>query len=139
MWQCLQSMSASIDHRRKNGEIVVIDMGSTDSTLSEIYSMHVSRIIPIHISTRHKAETLNIGLEYVLGEYVLELDGDDWIDPTSLENMVSEGFSYKDKYEKFQTHCPRLYRYSALKELDGWMSTIQGEPLQQMILPCSCV
>lgn len=193
----LQSMAASVDHRRKNGDIpkvtvlitacnhekyikdciqsvlnqtysnfhiVVLDVGSTDSTLSEIYSMHDTRIIPLHISKRHKAEALNIGLAYVLGEYVLELDGDDWIDPTSLEIMISEmlslssnvamvfanrkvwfeengvlregpvykGYFYKDKYEvleNFQTHCPRLYRYSALKKLNGWMSTIQGEPL----------
>lgn len=193
----LQSMSASIDHRRKNGDIpkvtviitacnhgnyiknciqsvlnqtfssfqvVAIDVGSTDSTLSEIYSIHDSRIIPIHISKRTKAEALNIGLQYVLGEYVLELDGDDWLDPSSLEIMVGEmlslppnvglvyanrqvwfeenggllegpiykGISYKDKYEvleKFQTHCPRLYRSSTLKELNGWITTIQGEPL----------
>ncbi|WP_419957718.1 glycosyltransferase family 2 protein [Psychrobacillus psychrotolerans] len=193
----LQSMSASIDHRRKNGDIpkvtviitacnhgnyiknciqsvlnqtfssfqvVAIDVGSTDSTLSEIYSIHDSRIIPIHISKRTKAEALNIGLQYVLGEYVLELDGDDWLDPSSLEILVGEmlslppnvglvyanrqvwfeenggllegpiykGISYKDKYEvleKFQTHCPRLYRSSTLKELNGWITTIQGEPL----------
>ena len=193
----LQSMSASVDHRRKNGDnpkvtviitacnhekyikeciqsvlsqsfsnfhIVVIDVGSTDLTLSKIYSMHDTRIIPIHISKRHKADALNIGLEYVLGEYVLELDGDDWIDPATLETMVNEmdslaenvglvfanrkiwfeengflregsihkGLNYADKYEvleKFQTHCPRMYRYSALKEMNGWMSTIQGEPL----------
>ena len=193
----LQSMSASIDHRRINGDIpkvtviitacnhekyikdciqsvldqtfssfhiAVIDVGSTDSTLSEIYSMHDTRVIPIHISKRHKAEALNIGLEYTLGEYVLELDGDDWIDPTTLETMVSvmdslpesvglafanrkiwfeengvllegpvhKGFTYADKYdvvEKFQTHCPRLYRYSALKELNGWTSSLHGEPL----------
>lgn len=193
----LQSMSASIDHRRKNGDIpkvtviitacnhgnyiknciqsvlnqtfssfqvVAIDVGSTDSTLSEIYSIHDSRIIPIHISKRTKAEALNIGLQYVLGEYVLELDGDDWLDPSSLEILVGEmlslppnvglvyanrqvwfeenggllegpiykGITYKDKYEvleKFQTHCPRLYRSSTLKELNGWITTIQGEPL----------
>ena len=193
----LQSMSASLDHRKRNGDIpkvtviitacnhekyikeciqsvlnqtfsnfhiVVLDVGSTDRTLSKIYSIHDSRIIPIHISKRHKAEALNIGLEYALGEYVLELDGDDWIDPYSLEIMVGEmlslpsvvgmvyanrkvwfeengvlregpiykGISYKDKYEvleKFQTHCPRLYRSSALKELNGWMTTIEGVPL----------
>ena len=193
----LQSMSASVDHRRKRDDIpkvtviitacnhekyikdciqsvlnqtysdfhiVVIDVGSSDSTLSKIYSVHDTRLIPIHISKRHKAEALNIGLEYALGEYVLELDGDDWLDPSSLEVMVNEmlslplnigmvyanrkvwfeengvlregpiykGISYKDKYEvleKFQTHCPRLYRSSTLKELNGWLTTIQGKPL----------
>lgn len=119
----LQSMAASIDHRRKNLDIpkvtviitacnhekyikdciqsvlnqtfsnfhiVVIDVGSTDSTLSEIYSIHDTRIIPIHINNRHKTEALNIALDYVLGEYVLELDGDDWIDQNTLEIAESK-------------------------------------------------
>ena len=193
----LQSMAASIDHRRRMGDIpkvtviitahnhehyietciqsvlkqtysnfhvVIIDVGSTDGTLGKIYSMHDTRMIPIHISSRHKALALNIGLKYVLGEYVLELDGDDWIDDHTLEIMVREmdaqtsdvgmayanrklwfeesgqlvegpvysGVMYKDKYEvlsKLQTHCPRLYRRSVLEELNGWISSLHGEPL----------
>jgi glycosyltransferase involved in cell wall biosynthesis len=193
----LQSMAASIDHRRQNGDIpkvtviitthnhehyiqtciqsvlaqtysefhlLVIDVGSVDTTLSKIYAIHDTRMIPIHISLRNKAEAMNIGLKYVLGEYVLELDGDDWLDPLTLEIMIREmdaqtsevgmvyanrklwfeeggqliegpiysGISYKDKYEvlcKMQTHCPRMYRHSVLEDLNGWITSLHGEPL----------
>ena len=193
----IESMEASVDHRRRNGDIpkvtviitahnhenyikdcinsvlnqtysnfhiVVLDVGSIDQTLKEIYSFHDTRLIPLHLNKKHKAEALNIGLNYVLGDYVLELDGDDWIDPLALEIMIQkldslppnvgmvfanrkiwyqkngvlvEGPVYKgvqssDRYEvlqNFQTHCPRMYRLSALKKLDGWSSSLNGEPL----------
>lgn len=193
----IQSMAASVEHRRKNLDIpkvtviitahnhenyikdciqsvlnqtysnfhlVVLDIGSTDSTLEKIYSVHDLRLIPVHLHKRHKANALNIGLRYVLGEYVLELDGDDWIDPNTLEIMINEmdnlpskigmafanrkvwfeengqlieGPEYKgipssNKYEvlqNFQTHAPRMYRVSALKQLKGWVTSIDGEPL----------
>lgn len=193
----LQSMKASLFHKRRRGNIprvtviitahnhakyidncirsvlaqtytnfhlVVFDVGSDDTTLAEILKVRDTRIMPIHINKRAKVEVLNQGLEYALGEYVIELDGDDWFEPSTLEVMVREmdaqpsdvamayanrriwfekngqleegpvlpGLVYKDKFEvltKFQTHCPRIYRLSALKELNGWETSINGEPL----------
>lgn len=193
----IESMMASVEHRRKNGDIpkvtvmitaynhehyikdciqsvlnqtytnfhlVVLDIGSTDRTLDQIFSVRDLRLIPVHLNKRHKAEALNIGLQYVLGDYVLELDGDDWIDPTTLEVMINkmdhlppnvgmsfanrkiwfeengqliEGPVYKgnpssNKYEvlqNLQTHAPRMYRMSALEKLNGWETSLYGEPL----------
>ncbi|WP_313892439.1 glycosyltransferase [Psychrobacillus sp.] len=193
----IESMTASLEHRQKNGDIpkvtviitahnhekyiieciqsvlnqtysnfhiVVLDVGSTDQTLKKIYSVHDTRLIPIHLNKKHKAAALNIGLNYVLGDYVLELDGDDWLDPTALNTMLvqmdslpqnvgmvfanrkiwfekngllTEGPVYRgipssNKYEvleNFQTHCPRMYRRSALEKLNGWMTSLNGEPL----------
>ncbi|QXE03588.1 glycosyltransferase [Terribacillus sp. DMT04] len=82
--QCIQSV---LNQSHQNIHIVVIDVGSTDGTLQKITSFSDSRIIPIHVSARVKAEALNIGLEYVLGKYVLELDGDDWLDNKAVEIM----------------------------------------------------
>lgn len=84
---CIQSV---LDQTYSNFHVVALDVGSTDSTLEKIYSFHDSRMIPIHLNQRHKTEALNIGLQYVLGEYVLELDGDDWIDPNTLEIMLND-------------------------------------------------
>ncbi|WP_186321516.1 glycosyltransferase [Bacillus sp. FJAT-22090] len=158
---CIQSV---LDQTYSNFHIVVLDVGSTDGTLQEVYSVRDLRLIPVHLDKRHKAEALNIGLRYVLGKYVLELDGDDWIDSNTLEIMVNEmdalstkvgmtfanrqiwfeengqlveGPVYKgvpstNKYEvlqNFQTHCPRMYRLSALKKLNGWMTSLYEEPL----------
>ena len=159
--QCIDSV---LNQTFQNFHIVVLDVGSSDKTFDQIYSAHDTRLIPIHIKKRTKAEALNIALEYALGKYVLELDGDDWIEPNTLEVMVTEmeslppkvgmayanrklwfeendmlvegdvykGLKYKDKsevLEKFQTHCPRMYRLSTLRELNGWTTNIDGEPL----------
>lgn len=85
--QCIQSV---LNQTFTNFHLVVLDVGSTDNTLEQIYSIHDLRLIPVHLKQRHKAEALNIGLQYVLGEYVLELDGDDWIEPNTLEIFVKK-------------------------------------------------
>ncbi|WP_026672610.1 glycosyltransferase family 2 protein [Alkalihalobacterium bogoriense] len=85
--QCVESvLSQTFPHFN----IVLLDVGSTDATLNKIHNWHDNRIIPIHIEKRMKPEALNIGLQYALGQYVLELDGDDWLDPQTLEIMVNE-------------------------------------------------
>ncbi|QXE00859.1 glycosyltransferase [Terribacillus sp. DMT04] len=125
----LQSMNASLDHRKKRKDIpdvtilitarnqgayintclnsvlnqthtkihiVAVDIGSTDNTLQKITSVNDPRIIPLHIKDGTKAEALNVGLRYALGKYVLELDGDDWLDEKAVEIMLAE-FSKLDK------------------------------------------
>jgi glycosyltransferase involved in cell wall biosynthesis len=125
----LQSMNASLDHRKKrqdipdvtilitarnqgayikkclnsvlaqthsNFHIVAVDIGSTDDTLQKITSVNDPRIIPLHIKNGTKAEALNVGLRYALGKYVLELDGDDWLDEKAVE-MLLDTFGKLDK------------------------------------------
>lgn len=71
--------------------LVVIDDASDDRTYPIIYRCHDARMIPIRLTRRRgKAKALNIGLSFALGEYVLELDGDDWLDPQALALMVRE-------------------------------------------------
>ena len=161
--QCLDSV---LNQTFKSFHVVVAVDASTDSTLGIVVNnFDDSRIIPIMLNKQSKAHALNLGLEYSLGEYILELDGDDWIDPNTLETMVNQmenlpkdvgmayanrklwfeqpdglmyggpiypGIVYKDKYEVLslmQTHCPRLYRKSALRQIGGWQTEIEGEPL----------
>ncbi|MFS0596453.1 glycosyltransferase family 2 protein [Peribacillus frigoritolerans] len=146
-----------------NFHLIAVDDGSTDGTQEIIYQKKDSRLIELFLNHRGKAHALNAGLEFCLGEYVLELDGDDWLDPKTLEIMVREmdkqppnvgltyanrklwnqvgekliegpiipGLDYRDKYDvlsNIQTHCPRLYRKSALKSIGGWKRFIDGQP-----------
>ena len=83
---CIESV---LNQNYSNFHIVVLDIGSTDSTLEKIYSVNDARLIPVHLKQRHKAEALNMGLKYVLGDYVLELDGKDWIEPNTLQIFVN--------------------------------------------------
>lgn len=51
---------------------------------------HDSRIILLQLENGGKARALNVGLDYALGEFVLEMDGDDWLEPDALEVLVTE-------------------------------------------------
>ena len=49
------------------------------------------RSIPLRLtSNRGKPKALNLAMEFVMGDYVLEIDGDDWLEPDTLETMVAE-------------------------------------------------
>lgn len=141
-------------------QLLLLDDASVDNTPIIMNRFYDSRITNIQLSKNiGKAAIMNIGLKYALGEYILELDGDDWLEPQALEVMVNEieklpndvalvyanrkiwfqkdqeiiegpvykGFNYSDKYEvlaKMKTHCPRLYRKSALEAVGAWPSKV---------------
>ncbi|MCS0543679.1 glycosyltransferase family 2 protein, partial [Aeromonas veronii] len=73
-----------------NFHLVAVDDGSTDGTQGIIYQKKDSRLIQLFLNHRGKADALNKGLDFCLGDYVLELDGDDWLDPQTLDIMVKE-------------------------------------------------
>lgn len=145
--------------------LIVVDDGSSDRTWQEMNRFFDERVILLCLSkNRGKAAALNCGLRFALGEYILEVDGDDWLEPHALETLVQEmerrpadvalvyanrqlwhedkhglrpgpiipGINYRDKYEfleKLQTHCPRLYRKTALDAVGGWRTKIYDQRL----------
>lgn len=71
--------------------LVIVDDGSTDQTWHEINKIFDARIIPLCLlKNRGQAAAQNFGLKFALGEYILELDGDDWLEPHALETLVRE-------------------------------------------------
>jgi glycosyltransferase involved in cell wall biosynthesis len=87
----VRAVESVLNQTWKDFHLVIIDDGSTDLTYPVIYPIKDSRIMPLHLANRNgKASALNIGLQYALGEYVLELDGDDFLDPQALAIMVRE-------------------------------------------------
>lgn len=84
---CIQSV---IGQTYTNIEIVIVDDGSTDATLSIIRrypSMH-PHIFVIEQANRGPALARKIGLDMTSGKYVQFLDGDDTLLPDALENLV---------------------------------------------------
>ncbi|PAD36042.1 glycosyltransferase family 2 protein [Terribacillus saccharophilus] len=155
----LQSMKASLDHRKKrkdipdvtvlitthnhgayigkcldsvlkqthsNIHVVAIDIGSTDDTLQQITNRNDPRVIPLHIASGVKAEALNAGLEYVLGKYVLEMDGDAWLDERAVETMLydferldkSYGLVYANKRIWYDNPSSGLQKGPEIKGID---------------------
>ncbi len=85
-----RAIESVLNQTLQDFQLIVIDDGSTDNPWEEILQYNDTRIIPVKIENGGKARAFNIGLKYALGEYILELDGDDWLEHDTLETIVSE-------------------------------------------------
>ena len=78
--KCIESI---INQDYSNLEIILIDDGSNDSSLSicEYYASRDERIIVYHKDNEGLVSTRKKGLELATGEYIGFVDSDDYIDP----------------------------------------------------------
>lgn len=89
-------------------ELILVDDGSTDSsgTIADEYVRLDSRIKVIHKQNGGLTSARNAGLKVAQGEWIMHVDGDDWIEPDMIQELLSEakksgadivfGDSYKD-------------------------------------------
>ena len=73
-----------------NFELVIIDDGSTDKTWEVIQKFITKddRIIGISQKNGGAARARNAGLDYITGDYVMFLDGDDLLTPSVIEDNI---------------------------------------------------
>lgn len=85
--QCLDSV---VTQTYRNLQIVLIDDGSKDNSLSicNSYAEKDNRIEVYHQENQGVAATRNNLLSHILGEYVLFIDSDDWIEPNMVEYLL---------------------------------------------------
>lgn len=89
-------------------EILLIDDGSTDSSLSicKKFAAEDPRVTLFHQENRGAASARNKGLDYAKGKYIIFLDSDDYLDKNAIVEMHGQmintcadlcicGFSYK--------------------------------------------
>lgn len=86
--ECIKSI---INQTYKDFEIILINDGSTDNSLSicQYYESHDNRIRLLNQKNSGVSKTRNHGLNYVQGEWVLFVDSDDYILPNALETMFN--------------------------------------------------
>lgn len=91
--ECLNSL---IKQTLKEIEIICVDDGSTDSTLSIIkrYKMLDSRISIYTQKNQYAGVARNYGMEHASGRYLVFLDGDDYFAPDFLEKMYENAEKY---------------------------------------------
>lgn len=73
-------------------EIIAVNDGSTDDTLDILYEL-ADKDDRIRVYTRDEkgyAITMNEALDYARGDYLLNVDPDDWIEPNMFERMLNE-------------------------------------------------
>lgn len=124
---CLKTL---IEQTYKNLEIIVINDGSTDNTLS-IVNEFVSKDNRIKVITQPNggpSVSRNKGIDIAKGEYIAFVDSDDWVDNDFVEklyNAIKETGSdiacasiirYREKSQKYRVHYTEQKIYSTLSD-----------------------
>ena len=87
--ECLGSMATQ---SWTDWEAIVVDDGSTDGTgrLAEVWAGKDKRFRVVHQENRGLSAARNTGVEQAKGEYLLFLDGDDWLEREALDVLAAE-------------------------------------------------
>ncbi len=88
IYQCIESI---IKQRYKNFEVIIVNDGSTDNSLSVINeaTKDDERFKIINIENSGVSYARNIGVENAHGEYITFVDADDYIDEETFEMIFS--------------------------------------------------
>lgn len=86
--RCVQSVLNQI---HQDWECILVDDGSTDESghLCDKWTMHDSRIKVIHQVNQGVSVARNNGIDASLGEYIVFIDSDDWVEPNYLQDLYN--------------------------------------------------
>ncbi len=85
--KCVDSI---INQTYKNLEIILVDDGSPDgcSKLCDKLAEEDKRIVVIHQGNKGVSSARNAGIDIAKGEYIMFVDGDDWLPRNAAEKLV---------------------------------------------------
>ena len=82
------AISSVLSQTFTNFELLIIDNGSTDSSLSQIAKFEDRRIKLLRCERRGARFALNMGIEESKGDYIARIDADDIYHPLKVEKQV---------------------------------------------------
>ncbi|WP_294376816.1 glycosyltransferase family 2 protein [uncultured Clostridium sp.] len=84
-------LDSIIEQTWENLEILLIDDGSPDNsgTICDEYALQDKRIRVIHKKNGGACEARNVGLNEATGDYILVIDGDDWLERDYVEYLMN--------------------------------------------------
>lgn len=85
---CIESL---IVQTYKNIEIILVDDGSTDksSYICDEYAIRDSRIKVVHKQNGGPSSSREAGIYIATGDFIMIVDGDDWIEPETVEECIN--------------------------------------------------
>ncbi|WP_190284763.1 glycosyltransferase [Bacillus sp. S3] len=91
--RCIDSL---LNQTYKKVEVILINDGSIDNsgTICDKYAFEDSRIKVIHRENGGLSEARNTGILNATGDYILFVDSDDYIEPNSIEVLISHAIKY---------------------------------------------
>ena len=71
-------------------ELILVDDGSPDDCgrICDDYAKRDNRIKVVHKVNGGLTSARNAGLEVAKGEWIMHVDGDDWIEPDMIESLI---------------------------------------------------
>ncbi len=86
--KCIRSL---LNQTYQNIEILLIDDGSTDKTahICDYYASIERRVFTFHKQNGGVAGARNFGIKKALGEYIMFVDPDDWIEKSMIEKLLN--------------------------------------------------
>jgi len=90
-----QCVSSVLEQSYKNIEIILVNDGSTDDgpILCESFVKRDNRVRVIHQKNKGLVSARKVGLIAAAGDYIFNLDGDDWIDHECINTLVKYAVS----------------------------------------------
>ena len=97
--ECLDSV---INQTLKDIEIICVDDGSTDASLSILrtYEKMDTRIKVITKQNSGYGNTMNVGMDIAIGEYIGIVESDDYIEKNMFERLYNTAVQYKTEIVK---------------------------------------
>ena len=126
---CIESV---IDQTLKDIEIICVNDGSTDKSLSIIkkYAKKDKRIVVIDKENGGLSSARNAGLEKATGEYVLFIDSDDYLSLEALEVLYTK--AKENKLDTIYFDANTVYETKKLEEEHkDWDDYYRREPIYE--------
>ncbi len=133
--QCLDSV---INITKINTQIIIVNDGSTDNSESIINEYLKTQNNIVYISQLNKGLSIarNIGLQHAIGDYIIFLDSDDYLDTKHINELYNKAkennsdiliYGYKYFYDNSNKFHNSVFRYNENSKYNG--SKIANEML----------
>lgn len=122
--RCIASI---LEQTYTNLEVILVDDGSTDESgrICDRWSGRDDRILVLHRKNGGLADARNAGLDRAAGDYLVFVDGDDYIDPVLIRYCL-------DTLKKSRVDMV-LFDYHRVNEADNGLAESEGRPHEKRV------